>query len=141
MVTSCLLRCVNFFSKADARDGSKPKEKHRADSERTDRDRRPDQHVREKRHTDGGKEMKTEEQRDEKLRLVGEKSRDDDRTKDGGTLSRSHSERSSEVMDRSRLAERDVDGHQSSGDGTPGSHHSGEGHRRSNDKQSDDRGT
>ena len=112
-----------FNRKSEQRDAapSKSKEKHRPDSER-DRSRSERSGDASKRqHTADSAASKSDEPREEKSAKV-EKSRDDDRTK---------------------ANERDVDGQQS-GDGTPGSHHSGDSgqHRRANDsaKQAEERG-
>lgn len=134
--------CSKDVAVKDGRDVTgKSKDRQKGEVERTDRDRKSEQHGRDKKHADGTKDAKQEE-RDEKPRSAAEKTRvGDDRTKDRGH--RSDLDRS-EAVDRTRATDRDLDAHQSSsGDATPGSHHSSEGPRRSADsaKQPDERGT
>jgi hypothetical protein len=104
----------------------------RNEAERTERERKSDTHGRDKKQED----------KDEKSRLGLDKGRDiDERTKDRG-------HRSLDVeRAENKMVDRDADAHQSSSvsssaDGTPGSHHGSEGHRRSADsgKQTEERG-
>jgi hypothetical protein len=145
------------FSKTEiketsARDGkevagkSKDRQKgneSKVDGERADKERKPDSHGRDKKQAlpDGVKEVKQEE-REEKVRSLIDKGRDvDERTKDRSH--RSDAERN-DGTERVRTSDRDYDQHQSSSsaDGTPASHHSNDGHRRSAEvgKQTDERG-
>jgi hypothetical protein len=142
------------FSKSEvketaARDGkevagkSKDRQKGVESKVDGDRERKPESHGRDKKQvqSDGVKELKQED-REEKVRSLVDKGRDgEERTKDRSH--RSEAERNDGV-ERLRASDRDCDQHQSSSsaDGTPGSHHSSEGHRRSADsgKPTDERG-